>query len=135
MSRWLHKLKQNIKSMVSNSRTFYEQARQAMDQGDLEEAVALFEQSVSASLHFKSLELLGECLSKIGRKHEAIVALAAATTLNEGVRAPALLAQVFLEMGNYREAYDFAELALSRHSSNRLALQVKEAAKPHLVTM
>ena len=103
-----------------------------MERGALEEAVALFERSVSANPHFKALELLGECLVSLGRPREAVVPLAAATTLNKGVRAPALLAQVFLEMGEIRDAYDLAELALSRHSGNRLALQIKTLAEPQL---
>jgi len=103
-----------------------------MDRGALEEAVALFERSVSANPHFKALELLGECLVRLGRPREAVVPLAAATTLNKGVRAPALLAQVFLETGEFQQADDLAELALSRHSGNRLALQVKTMAEPHL---
>lgn len=118
--------------MGTVSSDFYDQARQAMDRGALEEAVPLFERSVSACPHFKALELLGECLVRLGRPHEAIVPLAAATTLNQGVRAPALLAQVFLDTGEFQQAHDLAELALSRHASNRLALQVKALAEPHL---
>ena len=105
-----------------------------MDQGALEDAVALFERSISGSPHFKALELLGECLVKLGRGQEAIVPLAAATTLNAGVRAPALLAQVFQDLGEYQQAYDLAELALTRHPSNRLALQIKGLAERHLAS-
>lgn len=115
--------------------TLYEQARQAMGQGALEEAIALFEQSVTDNPHFKALELRGECLIKLGRAREAIVPLAAATTLNKGVRAPALLAQVFLELMEYHDALDIAELALSRHAGNRIALQVKKVAKAHLASL
>ena len=121
--------------MVSVSSTFYEQARQAMERGALEEAVSLFEQSIADSPHFKALELLGECLVKLGRASEAIIPLAAATTLNRGVRAPALLAQVFLELSAYQDGLDMAELALSRHPSNRLALHIKEVAEAHLASV
>ncbi len=122
-------------TMLSDSLTLYEQARQAMERGALEEAVSLFERSISDSPHFKALELLGECLLKLGRAPEAIVPLAAATTLNKGVRAPALLAQVFLELAAYQDGLDMAKLALSRHPRNRMAQQVKEVAEAHLASV
>ena len=67
----------------------------AMDAGRIEQEVALFEQSAAISPHFKTLELLGECLIALDRLQDSIVPLAAAATLNSGVRAPALLAEVF----------------------------------------
>jgi tetratricopeptide (TPR) repeat protein len=104
----------------------YEQARELMNQGQFEEAANLFEKNVKANPHFKELELLGECFMRLGRLSEAIVPLAAATTLNRGVRAPSLLAEVFYLLGGMHDANQMAELALSRDPNNRKALEVKQ---------
>lgn len=113
---------------LSQSSELYRQARELMEMNRLEDAVPLFQQSVALSPHFKALELLGECLVRLDRLPEAVVPLAAATTLNKGVRAPSLLADVFLKMGDYQRAYEVAEIALSRDPTNRLALNAKAAA-------
>src|SRR5262245_38776101 len=80
---------------------FYQRARALMDSGNLEEAVELFGESVGLLPHFKSLELMGECLVLLGRPRAAIVPLAAAARLNRQVRAPSLLAKALLEIGDY----------------------------------
>lgn len=113
---------------LSQSSALYRQARELMEMNRLEDAVPLFQQSVALSPHFKALELLGECLVRLDRLPEAVVPLAAATTLNKGVRAPSLLADVFLKMGDYQGAREVAEIALSRDPNNRLALNAKAAA-------
>ena len=97
----------------------------AMDSGRFEEAVALFEQSVAISPHFKTLELLGECLVALGRLQVAIVPLAAAATLNNGSRAPALLAEVFLQTDQIYDAERMVEIALNRDPANKRAVSVK----------
>ena len=104
----------------------YERARELMKQGQFEEAANLFEKNVKANPHFKELELLGECFLHLGRLPEAIVPLAAAATLNKGVRAPSLLAEVFYLLGKMHDAAEMAEIALSRDSTNRKALAVKQ---------
>ena len=104
----------------------YNQARKAMDAGQLETAIVLFQQSIDAHPHFKSLELLGQCLITLGRPQEAIVPLAAAVTLNNSVRAPALLAEVFWELGQTADAAQLAEIALARDPNNKKARLVKE---------
>ena len=43
-----------------------------MDTGRLEAAVRLFQQSIDAEPHFKSLKLLGQCLIALGRLQEAL---------------------------------------------------------------
>lgn len=98
-----------------------------MDEGSLDEAVALFQQSIVSWPHFKSLELLGECFMRLDRLHEAIVPLAAAASLNRGVRAPSLLAEVFLRLEDYPAAREMVEVALSRDPLNRKAQEVKRA--------
>jgi len=103
-----------------------------MEAGALEDAVARFRESVAEWPHFKTLELLGECLLRLERPREAIVPLAAATALNRQGRAPALLAQAFLVMGTYRDAFDQAEEALRRAPTSKLALEIRQAARRHL---
>jgi tetratricopeptide (TPR) repeat protein len=113
---------------MEDSSELYLKARQTMDEGKLEDAIALFEQSISHYPHFKSLELLGECFSRLNRLSEAIVPLAAATSLNKGVRAPSLLAEVFLKLKDYRQAREIAEVALIREPNNRTAKEVRKLA-------
>jgi tetratricopeptide (TPR) repeat protein len=110
-----------------NADDFYLSARVAMKAGALEEAVALFQESVQQWPHMKTLELEGECLLRLGRPREAIVPLAAATALHPSARPPALLAQAFLALGHEREAIEFAEEALRRTPGEPLALEVRAA--------
>jgi tetratricopeptide (TPR) repeat protein len=104
----------------------YEQARELMNQGQLEEAASLFEKNIEERPHFKELELLGECFMLLGRLSQAIVPLAAATTLNRGVRAPSLLAEVLYLLGDMYAADQIAELALSRDPKNHKALEIRQ---------
>ena len=108
------------------SRRLYETGRAALAAGHVEAAVAAFLESVLEEPHFKTLELLGEALMLLGRPKEAIVPLAAASTLNRQVRAPALLAQAFLKLGREADAYAAAQDALTRDPNNRMARSVKE---------
>lgn len=108
------------------SHALYEQGREVMVRGDFAQAAALFAQSVADCPHFKALELWGECLLLLGRLNEAVVPLAAATALNRGVCAPALLANVFLQLGQHTDAARMAGVALERDSHNRMAQSVME---------
>ncbi len=114
-----------MEDALSKSSELYEQARQMMGEGKLEDAAVLFQQSISHSPHFKTLELLGECFVRLNRLPEAIVPLAAATSLNKGVRAPSLLAEVFLKLEDYHAAKNMTEIALSRDPNNRKAQEVR----------
>lgn len=109
---------------MPSSYELYRQARERMDAGCLEEAVSLFARSVAIDPHFKALEQQGECLLRLGRTREAIVPLAAATTLNRGSRAPALLADAFLRLGEMDDAREMAALALSRGPATKLSRRV-----------
>lgn len=94
-------------------------ARGLMDTGEYAEAAALLEASTKLDTHYKTIELLGECLWQMGRLRDAVLPLAAATTLNRQPRAPALLAQIFLELGDVRQAREMAELALERNPGSK----------------
>ena len=104
----------------------YNQGREFMEAGELEQAIQSFQASVQALPHFKTLELLGECLLTLRKPWDAIVPLAAATALNSQVRAPALLAQAFLQGGEFHEAGKFASLVLTRAPGNKLAREVMD---------
>jgi tetratricopeptide (TPR) repeat protein len=112
----------------SPARQRYEQARRLMEAGEFGEAASLLHQAGVEQPHFKTYELLGECYVHVKRWSEAIPFLAAATTLNRGVRAPALLAEAWLALGQHREAAEAAELALARDPKNKAALRVRESA-------
>lgn len=99
-----------------------------MDAGEHEQAIELFRQSAIQLPHHKTYELLGECLLRQKRFGEAVLFLAASTTLNPGVRAPSLLAEAWLELGDYLRALETATLALARDPNNRAALRIKEIA-------
>ncbi len=95
-----------------------------MEANQFENAIPLFQRSAEIDPHFKTLELLGESYIHLNMLQEAIIPLAAAVSLNRGVRAASLSAIVFLEQKNYNAAKDMAEIALSRDSSNKKALKV-----------
>ena len=109
------------------SYVLYRKGRSAMELGDLEAAVELFRRATEGDPHFKALELMGDCLVRLDRCAEAVAPLAAATTLNRGVRAPSLLAEAFLRLGDAGAAADAVEIALARDPSNRAARRVREA--------
>jgi hypothetical protein len=97
-----------------------------MGAGDLEQAVQRLKQSVEAMPHFKALELLGDCSLKLQRPLDVIVPLAAAPALNNQVRAPSLLAQAFLQCGEFLQAGEFASLVLKKSTGNRVAREIME---------
>jgi len=97
-----------------------------MAAGKYDKAIAAFRASADCYPHFKTLELLGECFIKQGKFKQAIIPLAAATTLNLQARAPSLLAQVLMELGERRDARIMAKLALSRSPKNKIAGKVYE---------
>jgi len=75
------------------------------------------------------LELLGECHLKKRQFEQAITYLAAAVTLNRGVRAASLLATAFYESGSGKYRTDtpaIIEIVLERDSKNRNALELKK---------
>jgi tetratricopeptide (TPR) repeat protein len=115
-----------------NADDLYHEGRQAMDAGALEDATSLLRRSIAEWPHFKTLELLGECLLRLNQPREAIVPLAAATALNRQARAPTLLARAFLQLGTYGDALDQAEEALRRDPGNKQAVEIRQAARQHL---
>src|SRR5688500_6699798 len=115
---------------AEQSSALYNSARAAIDAGDLVGALALLEQSLAGDIHFKTLELIGEVRCRLGRHREAIIPLAAATGLNRGSRASCLLAEAFLELGEWSDAQAAATESLRRtpgYGRARTALERAEA--------
>jgi tetratricopeptide (TPR) repeat protein len=106
---------------MENAQRLYDLARNA---ATLEEAIPLYQQSAEIYPHFKTLELLGEALLNVKKIKESIIPLAAATTLNRQVRAPSLLAEALLELGEREKAREAAMIALERDKTNKRALKV-----------
>ncbi len=109
------------------SHEHYAVGRDAMDKLDYQTAIREFEDSVSISPHFKTLELLGECKLKIGKPSEALIPLAASIGLaTNGYRAMYLIATAYLDLGETREAKKFAERALNAKSDYRAARELRD---------
>ena len=109
------------------ARQAYEDGRAALQAGRTDVAIHNFEVSIAEAPHFKTLELLGEAWLAKGEPARAIVPLAAATTLNRQVRAPSLLAEAFLALGERPEAHRIAHMALRREAHNKKAWAVLQA--------
>src|SRR4051812_20411740 len=93
----------------------YHKGREAMDSGDIDSAIAFLRQSAEVEPHFKTLELLGECLLRQKRASEAVIPLAAAVGLginSRPFRALYFLAQALESIGHSDSALRKLELAL-----------------------
>ena len=110
---------------MSDGLTEYDAGRSAMDKGRYEEAIRHFTASLEASLHFKTLELLGECQVLAGRPRDAVVPLAAAVGLNGGQRPAFLLAQAQLNIDDTTAAFRACDEALRRAPHYRRAVELR----------
>ncbi len=104
-----------------------------MERREFAEAAALFRSSVELSPHFKTLELLGECLLESGdRSSDAIVFLAAAAGLgHKSFRSYFLLARALALRGQMREAIEKLDIAIELHPDFRAAVELRNALKSH----
>ncbi len=109
---------------MSEGYEIYEQGRAAMRDGRFADAIEFLERSAVLDPHFKTFELIGECLMKLNRFAEAVGPLAAAVALNRGVRAPSLLVECFHAIGRIEDAWEFAKVALLRDPTNRRAKDI-----------
>ena len=119
-------LTENDPEFVSVATALYNNARVLMDENRWSEAAECLERSSEITPHHKTLELLGECRLNLQQYLIAVVPLATSTTLNAGVRAPALLSQALLLAGWTQDAKRAAELALQRDPNNRMAKKTIE---------
>ncbi len=111
-------------SDVLRAKELYQQGREALAKGDIAGAIPFFRGSGNLDPHFKTFELLGECLLLSGQPVAAVLPLAAVTGLNEEVRAPSLLAEALLLAGEHLRAGLTARRVLGLASSNRRAQRV-----------
>jgi tetratricopeptide (TPR) repeat protein len=120
-------MKPNPQIAITEARKLYEAARDAMTRESWTYARSLLEQSYRKSVHFKTLELLGECCVKLGQNNEAILYYAAATALNNQPKAPSILAQLLAESGDAHAAARIARQVLAVSPGNRMARRVLES--------
>lgn len=102
----------------------YSRGKELLKASKFFEAEKLLKESIIKKPHHKTCELLGEVCIKTQKYTEAIVYLAAATTLNKGSRAPSLLAEAFYACNQKHESFTAAYIALSRDPRNRRALEI-----------
>jgi len=119
-----HKNKARLINRMREGYELYKKGRLLMKTGDYEEAILFFRRSAEMEPHFKTFELLGESRLTLNRISESVGPLAAATTVNRGVRAPSLLAEAFLRNQKFDDAEDFAKIALQRDPGNKRARDV-----------
>jgi tetratricopeptide (TPR) repeat protein len=103
----------------------YYKGREAMEAGDLRQAISSFRESAELEPHFKTFELLGECFLKSNQPLQAIAPLQSATAMNTSVRAVSLLGEAFYLVGRHTEAEQCANEALRRDANNRKAQEIR----------
>ena len=109
----------------NRARDLYALGKSAMKLGDLEAAAELFQQSITKYPHFKTLELLGECLLKENQHSEAIVYLAAAAGLGlKQFRSRFLLAKAHLAVGETGDAVNQLKEALRLNPNYKSAYKL-----------
>jgi tetratricopeptide (TPR) repeat protein len=111
---------------LEKSSTTYQAGREAMKKLDYARAIALFEESVAAGPHFKTLELLGECRLRTQEPLAAIVPLAASVGLaNNGFKAMYLLAEAYLQLDDRDTALVYVDRALQMKPDFKRARELK----------
>lgn len=81
--------------------------------GNFADAIQHFQKSIKQAPHFKTLELLGECMLLSGSPLASIVPLAAAVGLGSNeFRALYLLAKAYAAVGEHRNGLKYVERAL-----------------------
>lgn len=90
---------------IGRGSALYRQGRQAMSANNLQAATRLLEKSAQLTPHFKTFELLGECLLKSGQAQEAAVSLRKAVEIgNKPYRALYLLGRALHDSGDREDA-------------------------------
>lgn len=83
----------------------YDLGRQAFDTGDFRRCAELLRASAALEPHFKTMEVLGEALLRLGEPRESILWLAAAAGLSpKQVRSRLLLAEALEAIGEIGDA-------------------------------
>jgi tetratricopeptide (TPR) repeat protein len=116
------------------SSDLYQRGREAMQRSEFEQAAALFRCSVELSPHFKTLELLGECLLESGNvSSEVILYLAAAAGLgNKSFKSYFLLARALEARGKLTEAIEKLDVAIEIHPQFKAAVEYRDLLQKRL---
>lgn len=123
----------NDQDLIEASYDLYRNARAAMEANRFDDAIDLFTQSIALKPHFKSLELLGECLLHVNRSKQAIVYLAAAAGLgNNAFRARYLLAKALTNVRETQKAINKLEEALAINKEYKAARDLLAALQKDL---
>jgi len=105
----------------------YHSGAKAMEKGNIPLAIGSFRQSMALEPHFKTAELLGECLLGHGKPTEAILYLAAACGLGTNAfRAKYLLAKAYDALDDTDEALHHVEDALAMNPDFKDALKFQK---------
>src|SRR5687768_10616017 len=103
----------------------YSAGRDALDVGDRASAIDRLRRSAVLAPHFKTFELLGQCLLEEGQPGDAIVYLAAAAGLgNRQFRSRYLLARALIATGDTGHAIDKLREALELQPAFRAAREL-----------
>jgi predicted Zn-dependent protease len=90
------------------------------------EALAQLERAAREQPDRHTLTRVGEAYLALGRPHEAIIPLAAATGLTDHARPASLLARALFEVGRSNEALLIAQRILRRDPRNGDAMHVMQ---------
>lgn len=114
------------------SHKFYNEGREAMRKNDYLKAIELFERSSKLAPHFKTFELLGECLLSINKPLEAIIALATSAGLgSKPFRATYLLGKALSQTGQESDAIDQLQKAIKLKPDYKAAKELLNKLKSH----
>jgi tetratricopeptide (TPR) repeat protein len=98
---------------VERASILYRKGRQAIASKDLKAAIVFLQESAKLDPHFKTLELLGECLLDNGCSSEAVTALTQSVERgSKPFRALYLLARAFDSCGSRDRAIESLNRAL-----------------------
>lgn len=104
----------------------YLEAKMAYDKGMLKESSILLEKSLLLEEHYKTRELLGACLKKMGQYQEALHNFELAYTLNpKSSKTGFLLAESLFENSRFQQAENVINQVLLNHSDYGPAIRLK----------
>ena len=118
-----------MKDKYEIAQDLYYKGREALDAGEFSKALDLFNRSIENNIHYKTLELIGNAYIKLEEYSKAIIPLAAATSLNDGPKAPSLLAEAYLNLGEIDNATRMANKSLNRLQNYGPAKKIIELIK------
>lgn len=112
----------------------YQLARGEMNADDIDAAVVHFRQSLDLDMHYKTAELLGECLMKKGKVEDAISVLRKSVAAGKAPRSALLLAEAYLQAGLNSDARQAIDEALRDCLKNRFSRAFKRVGGVEFVS-